>query len=149
MSAPIHQSFKLYYNPKGESPLNLKLMRLIDEQFLITPFYGFRQMARHLRRQGYCIGRHPIRRLMRIMDWYSRKVLSWRLSNSMEVSFCLEALEEAFARHGQQARQDIGSWISFYNQSRPHSTFDGRTPEEVYNQNQSQGHDPDLRKKAA
>jgi putative transposase len=30
-----------------------------------------------------------------IMDWFSRYVLSWRLSNSMEVSFCLEALEEA------------------------------------------------------
>lgn len=33
--------------------------------------------------------------LVAIMDWFSRYVLSWRLSNSMEVSFCLEALEEA------------------------------------------------------
>ena len=56
-----------YYNMKGESPLNLKLMRLIDEQFLATPYYGSRQMARHLRRQGYCVGRHRIRRLMRTM----------------------------------------------------------------------------------
>jgi putative transposase len=135
--------------------------------------------------------------LVAIMDWYSRKVLSWRLSNSMEVSFCREALEETFTHHGQpeifntdqgsqftslkftsvlkekgikismdskgrwmdnvfierlwrslkyecvylkafqdgqQARQNIGNWIRFYNQSRPHSTFDGRTPEEVYNQ---------------
>ena len=56
-----------YYVPKGESPLNLKLMRVIDEQFLKTPFYGSRQMARHLRREGYCIGRHRVRRLMRRM----------------------------------------------------------------------------------
>ena len=39
-----------YYVPKGENSLNLKLMSLIDEQFLETPFYGSRQMARHLRR---------------------------------------------------------------------------------------------------
>ena len=44
-----------YYDPKGEHPLNLRLMRLIDEQFLLTPYYGSRQMARHLRRQGYCV----------------------------------------------------------------------------------------------
>ncbi|PCI54367.1 MAG: hypothetical protein COB36_10275 [Alphaproteobacteria bacterium] len=56
-----------YYNLKGESPLNLKLIRLIDEQFLATPYYGSRQMARHLRRQGYPVGRHRIRRLMRTM----------------------------------------------------------------------------------
>ncbi len=56
-----------YYNLKGESLLNLALMRLIDEQFLLTPYYGSRQMMRHLRRQGYCVGRHRIRRLMRIM----------------------------------------------------------------------------------
>jgi putative transposase len=48
----------LYYKKKGESPLNLKLMRLIDEQYLDTPYYGSRQMARHLRRDGYCVGRH-------------------------------------------------------------------------------------------
>ena len=39
----------IYYEPRGESPLNQKLMRLIDEQFLKTPYYGSRQMARHLR----------------------------------------------------------------------------------------------------
>jgi putative transposase len=39
----------LYYDPKGESLLNQQLMRFIDEQFLKTPYYGSRQMARHLR----------------------------------------------------------------------------------------------------
>ena len=56
-----------YYMPKGENPLNLTLMRLIDAQFLITPYYGSRQMARHLQRDGYCVGRHRVRRLMRKM----------------------------------------------------------------------------------
>jgi putative transposase len=46
----------------------------------------------------------PMRRgflyLVALMDWHSRKVLSWRLSNSMEAGFCVEALKEALARHG-------------------------------------------------
>ena len=46
----------------------------------------------------------PMRRgflyLVAIMDWYSRKVLSWRLSNSMEADFCVEALKEALDRYG-------------------------------------------------
>jgi hypothetical protein len=43
----------VYHRPAPESPLNLSLMRLIDEQFLETPYYRARQMARHLRRLGY------------------------------------------------------------------------------------------------
>ena len=146
-----------YYEGRGESPLNLRLMRLIDEQFLETPFYGSRQMTRWLRRQGYTVSRKRVRRLMRllgiqavfqrprtsephpehrvypyllrdleitspnhvwcadvtyiplqrgflylvaVMDWASRKVLSWRLSNTLEASFCVEALEEALERYG-------------------------------------------------
>ena len=47
-----------FYGPgKGESPLNLALMRLIDAQFLETPGHGSRQMARHLRREGHGVGR--------------------------------------------------------------------------------------------
>ena len=146
-----------YYQPAGETPLNLALMRLIDEAFLETPWYGSRQMARHLRRQGYEVGRMRVRRLMAkmglapiyqkprttiphpehraykyllrgltierpnqvwcadityipmrrgfvylvaIMDWYSRRVLAWRLSNTLSTDFCIEALEEAIARYG-------------------------------------------------
>jgi putative transposase len=259
----------LYYAPKGESPLNLKLMRLIDEQFLRTPFYGSRQMARHLRREGYCIGRHRVRRLMRlmgieaiyqkprtsdphpdhkiypyllrnlsitkpnqvwctdityipikrgflylvaIMDWHSRKVLSWRLSNTMDRRFCVEALEDALMIHGKpeifntdqgsqftscdftdvlkaheikismdgkgrwmdnvfierlwrsmkyecvylkafetgvQARAEIGAWMNFYNHHRPHSTFNGQTPDEVYNGMKFQGRAPEYQRQAA
>ena len=56
-----------YYAPKGESPENLALMRRIDELFLKYPFYGSRQMVRQLRREGTSVGRHRVRRLMRLM----------------------------------------------------------------------------------
>jgi transposase InsO family protein len=47
-----------------ENAENLVLMRLIDEQFLETPWYGSRQMVRNLRRNGWCVGRHRVNRLM-------------------------------------------------------------------------------------
>lgn len=47
--------------------MNLELMRLIDEQYLETPWYGARQMARHLRRQGHGVNRKRIGRLMRLI----------------------------------------------------------------------------------
>ncbi len=47
----------------------------------------------------------PMRRgflyLVAVMDWWTRKVLSWRVSNTMDVGFCIEALEDALARHGR------------------------------------------------
>jgi putative transposase len=39
--------------------------------------------------------------LAAVLDWFSRRVLSWRVSITLEVEFCLEAVEEAFARHGR------------------------------------------------
>ena len=146
-----------YHRPQGEKAVNLDLMRLIDAQFLETPFYGSRQMQRHLKNQGVVVGRTRVRRLMRkmglmaiyqkprtsvphpehriypyllrglridhpdqvwcadityvpmkrgflylvaIMDWHSRAVLSWRLSNTMDAAFCVDALEEAMNRYG-------------------------------------------------
>lgn len=56
-----------YYRPKNESEFNLELMRLIDEQYLKTPWYGSRQMRRYLHRQGYRVNRKRIRRLLRKM----------------------------------------------------------------------------------
>ncbi len=61
-----------YYAPKGESAENLALMRRIDELFLKYPFYGSRQMVRQLRREGLCVGRHRVRRLMRLMGRRAR-----------------------------------------------------------------------------
>ena len=56
-----------YYQPTGETAENLALMRLIDAQFLETLWYGSRQMAMHLRRDGHEVGRKRVRRLMAIM----------------------------------------------------------------------------------
>jgi len=56
-----------YHRPAGEPAENLALMRLIDAQFLEAPWYGSRQMARHLRREGHVVGRKRVRRLMALM----------------------------------------------------------------------------------
>jgi putative transposase len=144
-----------YYLPVSETAENLELLRLLDEQYLRTPFYGSRRMAAWLAREGYEVNRKRVQRLMRILgveglaprpkttkpapghrvfpyllrnveithadqvwstdityiplrngylylaailDWHSRYVLSWQLSNSLENSFCLEALDEALAQ---------------------------------------------------
>ena len=57
--------------------------------------------------------------LVAIMDWYSRKVLAWRLSNRMDANFCVEALKEAITRYGapelfnsdQGSQFTSGAWI--------------------------------------
>jgi len=141
----------------------------------------------------------PMRRgflyLVAIMDWASRKVLSWSLSNTMETDFCVAALKEAMEKYGKpvifntdqgsqftslaftqtlidaevkismdgkgrwmdnvmverlwrslkyncvylhafesgtEAREKIGKWIRQYNEDRPHSSLDDKTPFEAY-----------------
>jgi putative transposase len=135
-------------------------MKLIDCQYLITPYYGARKMAVRLKSQGHLVNRKRVRRLMCLMglkaiyrrprtskpaaghkvhpyllgglkitrpnqvwtadityipmargflylvaiiDWYSRYVLSWKLSNTLDAGFCVEALEEAL----RKGRPDI------------------------------------------
>jgi len=147
----------LYYQPLGESDENLRLMRLLDEQYTRAPFYGSRRMAAWLGTQGFEVNRKRVSRLIAVlgieavypkpklsqpgeghrvypyllrevevervnqvwstdityirmaegfvylvavMDWFSRYVLSWELSNTMETGFCLAALHAAF-RFGQ------------------------------------------------
>jgi putative transposase len=142
----------LYYEKAPGDPLDLKLMRLIDQQYLRTPFYGSRRMRIALNEMGFAVGREKAQSLMRTMgieaiypkpnlsrrnvnhkiypyllrnvtitrvnqvwsaditylplengfaflvaviDWFSRYVLSWRISPSLETSFCIEALEDA------------------------------------------------------
>lgn len=181
----------LYYQPVGESAENLKFMEIIDKQFLETPWYGSRQMARFMQRNNHKCGRHRVRRLMRkmrlvpiyqapktskkhpqhkvwpyllkglvidrpnqvwcadityipmrrgflylvaIMDWHSRKVLSWRLSNSMEADFCIEALKEALDRYGSpkimntdQGSQFTGfEWTNTLTDAKVKISMDGR-----------------------
>jgi putative transposase len=243
-----------YYAPVPEAAETLALMAVIDASFLDHPWYGSRQMARHLQRLGHAVGRRRIRRLMAkmglspiyqrprtsdphpehriypyllrdleitrpnhvwcaditylpmrrgflylvaIMDWASRKVLAWQLSNTMDAEFCVAALRDALARFGKpeifntdqgsqftssdftgvlrdaevrismdgrgrwmdnvfierlwrslkyecvylnafetgsELRTGLGRWINYYNGHRPHSRFNGRTPDEVYGQ---------------
>jgi putative transposase len=156
-----------YLQPAAESEENLRLMRLIDQQFLKTPFYGSRRMTASLERSGETVNRKRVQRLMAkmgleaifpkprttiaatdarvypyllrdreltrvdevwssdityvpmrhgfmyltaVIDWYSRYVLSWRLSNTLEGRFCLEALEEALSMGRPEIfNTDLGS----------------------------------------
>jgi putative transposase len=145
----------LYYEPLSESPENLQIMRMIDEEYLRYPCKGQRQMVSYLVRQGLHVNRKRVKRLMQnmclealapkprtsvpnhknkvypyllrglkiakpdhvwcsdityvpvrhgylylcaVMDWHSRFVLSWRLSNSMDTNLVTEALEEALEK---------------------------------------------------
>jgi Integrase core domain/HTH-like domain len=144
------------YSSQGaaESAENLHLMRLVDEQYTPTPFYGIKRMTAWLETQGYAVKHKRVARLMHLMgleaiypkprlslpgitpqkypyllgglsservnqvwstdityirlqrgflylvailDWFSRYVLSWSVSITLDTSFCLEALDAALA----------------------------------------------------
>jgi putative transposase len=144
-----------YYEAAHETQEDLRLMRLIDEQYTAQPVYGSRRMTIWLQGQGHAVNRKRVQRLMRLMgleavypkprlsaagpghklfpyllrdvkserpdqvwstdityvpltagfmylaaviDWYSRYVIAWRLSNTLDGSFCLEMLDEALAQ---------------------------------------------------
>src|SRR5690242_21777913 len=148
----------VYRRPAPVSADDLRLMELIDRQYLACPYYGSRRMAAWLATQGHPVNRKRVQRLMRlmalvaiyqrpntskaaaahkvypyllggitiervnqvwcsdvtyipmakgflylvvIMDWVSRAVLAWRLSNTLGADFCVDALEEALARYGR------------------------------------------------
>jgi putative transposase len=55
----------LYYRARTESAEDSELMRLIDEQYTLTPFYGYRRMTVHLQNLGYRVNHKRVRRLMR------------------------------------------------------------------------------------
>lgn len=137
--------------------------------------------------------------LVAVMDWFSRRVLAWRLSITLETDFCVEALQEALDRYGRpgifntdqgvqftaasfietlaaqgvqismdgkgrfldnifierlwrslkyeevfikayatvaEARQNIGAWMTFYNDMRKHQSLSYRTPREIYEASQ-------------
>jgi putative transposase len=57
----------LYYQPLGESEENLRLMRLLDEQYTRTPFYGSRRMVEWLATRGFEVNRKRVARLMEVM----------------------------------------------------------------------------------
>ena len=144
-----------YYQPVGVSEEDLRLMRLLDEQYTATPFYGSRRMQVALQRAGHGVNRKHVQRLMRLMgleavgpkprlsephpghkvypsllrdvpitrvdqvwstdityvrlrhgfvflvailDWFSRYVLAWELSVTVDGQCCLDTLEAALHR---------------------------------------------------
>ncbi len=146
-----------YYAPADECRENLALMRLLDEQYMRTPFYGIRRMTAWLQQQGYAVNHKRVGRLLRLMgleavypkprlslpaagmprvrypyllrglpiarvnqvwstdityirlrqgflylvavlDWHSRYVLAWEVSNTLDTGFCLVTLERALAQ---------------------------------------------------
>ncbi|MBT6585320.1 MAG: IS3 family transposase [Gammaproteobacteria bacterium] len=78
--------------------------------------------------------KHGFLYLVAIMDWATRKVLSWRLSNTLDASFCVEALEEAIVRYGKpdimntdQGSQYTGAgWITALTEANTKISMDGR-----------------------
>lgn len=179
-----------YSTPRAESPQNIQLMRLLDAQYLVTPFYGSRRMAVWLKDEGYRVNRKRLQRLMRlmgleglapgpqpsqahpahprypyllrnvavvrpnqawcvdityvpmavgfmylvaIMDWVSRYVVNWAVSNSLDADFCLEALEQALS-HGapnifnrdQGVQFTSQAWIARVEQAGSQVSMDGR-----------------------
>jgi len=146
----------LYYRRCGETSYNERLMKLIDEQYIETPFYGIDKMTEWLRLKNHHVNHKRVRRLMRqmgleavyprrkwslsipdkqhkiypyllrdvqidradqvwsadityirmyrgwlylvaVMDWFSRYVLSWEVSVTLEADFCVSALKEALS----------------------------------------------------
>jgi putative transposase len=185
----IHRS-GFYYHPCPESALNLHLMRLLDEQYTQTPFYGVRRLHQYICSLGYEINIKRTRRLVRLMgldaiypkpniskpmkgnkiypyllrglqinrvnqvwstditfipmqhgfmyltaiiDWYSRFVLSWTISNSLDAVFCIEALLAALAiaypeifNSDQGSQFTSGSFISVLQKAQIAISMDGR-----------------------
>jgi len=102
--------------------------------------YLLRKLAINRPNQVWCVDITyiPMQRgflyLVAVMDWYSRKVLSWRLSNSMDADFCVEALKEAIAKYGKPdiMNSDQGSqftgfeWIQALKDADVNISMDGR-----------------------
>ena len=74
----------LYYEPVDESEENLRLMRLMDEQYTRAPFYGSRRMTEWLATQGYAVNRKRVSRLMEVMGieavYPTPKLSCWELT---------------------------------------------------------------------
>jgi putative transposase len=181
----------LYYEPAPETPENLAMMRLIDEEYTRHPFKGSRRIAVWLSEQtGEEVNRKRVQRLMGLMgleaiypkrklstpasdyrvypyllrgvkvvrpdqvwstdityiglpsgfmylaaviDWYSRYVLAWRLSNTLDGSFCLDTLEEALSlgrpevfNTDQGAQFTAGAWAGRLEAAGVRVSMDGR-----------------------
>lgn len=182
----------LYYCSQADTTYNEHLMRLLDEQYLQTPFYGVPRMTEWLRRQGHAVNKKRVRRLLRqmgleavyprrkqglsqadrphkvypyllngleitrpnqvwaadityirmahgwlylmaILDWFSRYVVAWEISITLEADFCVRALERALALarpeifNTDQGRQFTSEgWIEALKEAQVQISMDGR-----------------------
>lgn len=64
----IHRS-GLYYEPVSSTAEDLAIMRILDEQYFKTPFYGIRRLTALLQEQGYIVNHKRVKRLMRLIGW--------------------------------------------------------------------------------
>ena len=89
----------VYYRKKAENLENVKAMRALDSFYLDHPTAGARTMQQHLADLGMSFNLKRVRRLKRI-DVYSRRIMSWKLSNTLDASESVEVLHDAVARFG-------------------------------------------------
>jgi len=98
----IHRS-GLYYTTVPENEQNLAIMRLMDEQYMKTPFYGIRRLTEWLRRQmGYEVNRKRVKRLMELMGWqtiYHRRNTSRPDKSHPVYPYLLKGLEVKKSNH--------------------------------------------------
>jgi putative transposase len=182
----------LYYCGQADLRYNEELMRLLDEQYLQTPFYGVPRMTAWLRRQGHAVNEKRVRRLLRLMgleaiyprrkqglsqadrqhkvypyllrdleithpnqvwaadityirmargwvylmailDWFSRYVVAWDFSITLEADFCVTTLQRALTLgrpeifntdQGSQFTSD--GWIETLKDAQVAISMDGR-----------------------
>lgn len=164
----------VYYKSSAGNSNDASLMRFIDREHILHPFYGYRKITRFLRTLDYMVNAKKVRRLMGLMniraiyraprttvadkshkkypyllkelninrpnkvwamdityipmrkgfmyltaviDWYSRYVLSWKLSNTLDTEFCLRAVEEAMSRYGRPAIFNTDQGCQFTSQA--------------------------------
>lgn len=91
----LHRS-GLYYKPVGESEENLGIMRIFDEQYLKTPFYGIRRLTELLYEKGYNVNKKRVKRLMDLMGWqtiYRQKLTTTRRKGDPVYPYLLRGLE--------------------------------------------------------
>jgi len=182
----------LYYGSQADTTYNEHLMRLLDEQYLQTPFYGVPRMTQWLRQQGHVVNEKRVRRLLRqmgleavyprrkqglsqadrqhqvypyllrgleitranqvwaadityirmargwlylmaILDWFSRYVVTWEVSITLEADFCVTALERALAlaqpkifNTDQGSQFTSAGWIKALEEATVAISMDGR-----------------------
>jgi putative transposase len=181
-----------YYRSQADEGYNEQLMRLMDEQYLRTPFYGVPRMTEWLHRQGHAVNEKRVRRLLRLMgleaiyprrkqglsqadrehkvypyllrgleitrpnqvwaaditylrmargwlylmailDWFSRYVVTWEISITLEADFCVTALQRALAlarpeifNTDQGSQFTSAGWIEALEKAHVRISMDGR-----------------------